>query len=517
MHKKISVSSLYGADALGGVINIITKTSKEKSLTFNLDQGFLSRSGDKTGRYAFTYDSGRQGKTSIVLSGSLVDNDASLKDDGTTYQPFGDRKTFSSRFEYCPTDKETVTLTTSYMKENTHEYAIAQTVAGTIRTNIHDDNKRSEYALSYKKLLNGGKFFVSAYHSIWDKYNDTVNRATGQYTNATYGYRTISGLEARISKTAGDNHLFTLGGEFRPEVFRGTGTQSGHGTFTKTYHGKTYTGSEVKTDYSALYLQDEWKIVPKLLMVTSARYDDSNCFDSNVSPKIGLTYTPEPGWRLKFNAGQGFRVPSPNQLYRNLNITRNGKLVHSVGNPNLKPEDSTSYDVSVERDFGKATSKLTYFSSKIKDMIDEVWVDTAKIEFQNINRASIQGIEAEVSSPLSDWLSWSANYTYLDATNDLTGARLYNRARHKISSRFSYHPEDSWTANLWVDSYLGYWFQPSANVSTNKSYTLWNINAEKQLTKNQSLLLGIDNLFNHKDDDLSLPGSFIHVNYKLKL
>lgn len=252
-------------------------------------------------------------------------------------------------------------------------------------------------------------------------------------------------------------------------------------------------------------------------MVTSARYDDSNRFNSNMSPKLGLTYTPEPGWRLKFNAGKGFRVPSANQLYLNLNVTRNGQLVNLIGNPNLKPEDSTTYDVSVERDFGKTTSKLTYFSSKITDMIDEVWVDTAKVEYQNINRARIQGVEAEASSPLSDQLSWSINYTYLDATNDLTGDRLYNRARHKISSRFSYHPENIWTANLWVDSYLGYWFQPNANISENKSYTLWNMNVEKQLAENQSLLFGINNLFNHKDDDLSLPGTFVHINYKIKM
>lgn len=55
-----SVSSLYGADALSGVVNIITKTAKEKSFTLSLDQGVLSRNSDKTGHYAFSYDSGRQ-------------------------------------------------------------------------------------------------------------------------------------------------------------------------------------------------------------------------------------------------------------------------------------------------------------------------------------------------------------------------------------------------------------------------------------------------------------------------
>ncbi|OAM92472.1 outer membrane receptor for ferrienterochelin and colicins [Pelosinus fermentans] len=511
------VTSLYGADALGGVVNIITKTASKETFTLRLNQGVLSRTGDRNGRYSFTYDSGKQEKFGMTLSGSYSDSDASLKSNGTTYSPFGERKNMNARFEYSPTDKETLTFTASRMEEDTREYAILQTAMGNVRTDVRDNNDRSQYALSYTKDLSDGELYFNAYRSVWDKYNDTVNRTSGQYINSVYGYTTISGLEARISKKVSDDHLLTLGGEYRPELFRGTGIQTGQGTFTKVFHGKVYEGSEVKTNYSAVYLQDQWTVSPKLLAVASARYDDSNKFESNVSPKIGVTYTPEPGWRVKFNAGQGFRVPSPNQLYLKLNVTRNGNLVSLLGNPSLKPEDSTSYDLSVERDVGNVKSKLTFFTSKITDMIDEAWVDSATVKYQNINRATIQGIEGEISVPLSDRLSWSGNYTYLDATNDLTNTRLYNRARHKLSSRVSYRQSETLTANLWVDSYLHYWFQPAANISTNTSYTLWNMNVEKQLTKNQTLLLGIDNIFNHKDDALSLPGAFIHVDLTMKL
>lgn len=512
------VSSLYGADALGGVVNIITKKSADKeTFTLKLNQGILARTGDRTSRYAFTYDSGKREKYGIMLSGSRASTDASLKSNGTTYTPFGDRKNLNARVEYSPTAKETVTFTASRFEEDTREYAIMQTAMGSVATDVHDTNDRTQYALSYQKDLPDGELYFNAYRSIWDKYNDTINRTDGQYLNSVYGYSTISGLEGRISKKISEDHQFTLGGEFRPELFRGTGIQTGQGTFTKVFHGKPYTGSEVKTNYSAIYLQDQWNISPKLLAVTSARYDDSDKFQSNVSPKIGLTYTPEPGWRVKFNAGQGFRVPSPNQLYLKLNVTRNGKLVNLLGNPALHPEDSTSYDLSVERETGSVKSKLTFFTSKITDMIDEAWVDSATVQYQNINRATIQGIEGEISLPLSDRLSWSGNYTYLDATNDLTDTRLYNRARHKISSRLSYRPSDTVTANLWADSYLHYRYQPAASVSANASYTLWNLNVEKQLGKNQTVLFGINNIFNHRDDTLSVPGTFAHVDMTMKL
>ena len=511
------VSSLYGADALGGVVNIITKSADSHSLSLELDQGILSRTGDQNKRYSVAYDSGQQGKYNLHFSGSYNDYSPSTKSNGTTYSPFGQRKYVNSRIDYYPTSQEAVTFSSSYMRENTREYSLLQTPAGSIPASVHDTNDRSDYSLSYRKTLSDGEIYFNTYHSIWDKYNDTVNRTSGLYMNSIYGYYTISGVEARITKQTGDNHQLTLGSEFRPELFRGTGIQTGKGTFVKTYHGKQYTGSEVKTNYSALYLQDQWNLSPKLLVITSARYDDSDKFDSNISPKIGLTYTPRTDLRIKFNASQGFRVPSPNQLYLNLNVTRNNQLVNLVGNPNLKPEESTSYDLSVERDFGTIKSKLTFFTSKITDMIDEVWVNSSKVEYQNINKATIQGIESDISVPLSKNLLWSGNYTYLDARNDLTDSRLYNRARHKISSRLTYRPENKWSATLWSDSYIHYWFQPTAATSTNKSYTLWNVNAQTKLSENHFLQIGIDNFFDHRDDSLSLPGAIVHMNLKIKL
>ncbi|WP_333594511.1 hypothetical protein, partial [Anaerospora hongkongensis] len=61
------------------------------------------------------------------------------------------------------------------------------------------------------------------------------------------------------------------------------------------------------------------------------------------------------------------------------------------------------------------------------------------------------------------------------------------------------------------------WFQPTAATSTNKSYTLWNVNAQTKLSENHFLQIGIDNFFDHRDDSLSLPGAIVHMNLKIKL
>lgn len=511
------VTSLYGADALGGVVNIITKTSKKKSLTLTTSTGLATNSRETNQKYSFNYASGQNGKTSFSLAGSFFDADPLLKSDGTSYSTFGERKNLHARFDYNPTAEEIITFTASRLDENTQEYANLQTVMGTVKTNILDDNDRSQYSLSYTKNLPDGELYFNASHSIWNKYNDTINNNTNQYMNSIYGRTTISTLEGRLTKEIAPNHILTFGGEYRPELFSGTGIQTGEGTFSKVFHNKTYAGSEVKTKYSALYLQDQWTISPKLLAITAARYDQSDKFENKLSPKLGLTYSPNSDWKIKLNAAQGFRVPSPNQLYLNLNVTRNGKLVNLLGNQALHPESSKAYDLSIEHSSNNIDTKFTFFTSKLTDMIDETWLNSNTVKYQNINSATLKGFEAEIAMPLSKKISWSGNYTYLDATNNLTQERLYNRARHKLSTRLAYNPTATLQANLWLDSYIHYWFQPNASTKQNATYNIWNLNIQKQLNKTQTLALGIDNIFNHQDEALSIPGTLIHLDLSFKL
>ena len=214
-------------------------------------------------------------------------------------------------------------------------------------------------------------------------------------------------MKAAFTKPYGDNHNVTYGAEYRPEVFRGTAVATGEGLFTSTHaSGQTKSGSTANLNYTAAYVQDEWVMSPKWLAVTSLRYDDSNKFESNLSPKVGVTYTAEPDVRIKLNIARGFRSPTPNQLYQNTTTI--------LGNPDLKSEKSKSYDLSIEKDFGKATGKLSYFYNDVTNLIDLTGSGVQK-EYQNIQKAVIQGMEAEYTRPLTEKLSWSNSYTYLDA------------------------------------------------------------------------------------------------------
>ncbi len=518
-------NSLYGTDALGGVVNIITKSPVDQAFTLRFDHGAYGGNEGARDNYHFAYDSGRIGKYGITISGAQLKNDASFKDDGTTYAPFGKINNFNTKMDYHISENEIFTFTAAYMDEDTREQVFKETPAGKIKTEVHDDNERTEYALSYSKQQDDASVFLRAYVSDYYKNVDVHNLANNKFMNFGKSHRTVPGFEARLSKNYGADHLLTFGGEYRPEKFRGTGVRTGKGIYTETYKDpisgeiKTLPGSKVDIDYSALYVQDEWQASPKLLAVTSLRYDDSNKFGSNVSPKLGLTYQAADDLRVKLNVSKGFRSPTPNQLYINSQVVRNGNGMTLIGNPNLVSEDSNSYELSLEQDWGRTTGKITYFTNKVSNMIEEdMLADNKTIQYKNIDKAVIQGVEAEIVHPLSAKMSWTASYTYLDAVNDTDHSRLFNRARHKIASRLSYvEPSVGLRANLWAETYSNYLYEASAGVGRNKSYTLWNLNLEKAISSNRAIIVGVDNLLNKQDDDLSIQGAYIHTSYKVKM
>lgn len=354
------VNSLYGTDAMGGVINIITKRASEPTFRINLMHGAFAGNKGAKDNYSFTYDSGVHGKAGLTISGSQLENDASFKGDGTTYAPYGVRKNISARVDYTLSETEELTITASYMNEDTREFAYKQTPKGAVKANIHDDNERYDYSLSYTKEQSDSSVFLRAYLSEYYKKVDVHNTANAQLMNYGDSHRTLPGFEARLTRNIGSDHILTYGGEYRPEKFRGTGVRTGKGIFYVDYGGKSFEGSAIDLNYSALYIQDQWQVSPKLLAVTSLRYDDSNRFESNVSPKLGLTYEADHTSRVKLNIAKGFRSPTPNQLYISSQVNRKGKIVTLVGNPSLQSEKSDSYELSLEKDWGKATGKLTY-------------------------------------------------------------------------------------------------------------------------------------------------------------
>lgn len=510
-------SALYGTEALGGVVNIITRNSKEQSVALSFSQGFYGHDSADAQNFDFSYQSGQTGRFRYSFYASQRENDAVYKSNGYTFEPYGRHRNFGTSIEYDLSKTEVLTLDLSYEEEKTNEISL-RAPNGILRRTL-DNNRRSEGSLSYSRKTDNSELFFRYYQGVLDKSVDQLNNTTGMLMNpgspanpnaATWvrAERTMRSLEGRLIRNLSDKHTLTMGAEYRPEKFRGTGVNTGEGHFSTTHNGVTKQGSTAWLDYLGIYVQDEWQVSPKFKAITSLRFDDNNKFGSDFSPKLGLIYQFNDTSRLKVNAAKAFRSPTPNQLY--------GNVATQLGNENLKSEKSKSYDISYEKDFSRSGYKLTYFYNNVDNLIDLRTITPGTRQYYNIAKATIQGVEAEYTTRFGEKWSWINSYTYLDATDDTNHTRLRNRARNIISSRVMYNDKKHFTASLWADLYHDYLPADDAMSLRDRSYLLWNLSASYKLNKNTKLIMGLYNIFDKQDDDTGEIGRYFHTTIQFK-
>ena len=294
------------------------------------------------------------------------------------------------------------------------------------------------------------------------------------------------------------------------------------------------------------YIQDTWQLSPKTILSPILRLDHSDRFGSHATFNLGMTHTLAPHRRLKANVGTGYAEPGLGELFYNWEMYggtgRNHLGWYWIGNPDLKPEKSFNIDLSLEGENEKTYAKIGVFHNEISDYMTHYFTGqlidfkfqskTAKdyepvadriYSFKNLGKAKLTGIEAEVQHKFDRHWSAKLGYTYLRAINasdDELPSRLLDRPTHKFDIGVNYKDEaHGWRAAFWGSYYSN--MLDSNSVKTDnlfeqdshgnylkkrgeyheKSFGIWNLLIEKDLTKDFTVYAGIDNIFNHQDDD----------------
>lgn len=520
------VSSLYGSDALGGVINIITRKPDKEQFTFSLSpQRYTDKTSIGIDNYSMRYDTGKGNKWSWIVSADRTENDAYENDDKTTKNQFGRRENLNMEGTYDLAKDRYLDVAINLLREDLNGRSTETT--GALRNDKYE-NTRDQYSLGLRGKTKNGDYQIRTYYGEHDKTNKGFIISNGNLADFDVSNRKTWTLEGSVSTQLSDRHLLTTGGEYRTEKYRGTRIGSGDKVFDITYGNLTKQGSEADIDYSALYVQDEWLVSDRLLVIPSLRYDDSNRFSGNTSPKLGMTYKMNDNYRLKFSAGKGFKAPTLDDMYMEMTKIMGGMVVHVTGNPDLKPEKSTSYELGIEGEKGSTFGKLTYFVNDVTDLISTESKMTvipvpggAPIRrfdstYLNEDKADIDGIEFEVGRHLSDKFTLKMNYTYLDATGT-TGQRLEGRAKHQGTVQLHYDNvrENGISAVLWNEWKKDYLYSSSSNIS--KTYALWNVSVNKKWNENFSSYIGVNNIFNKKDNELNFLGAAVQAGMTFKL
>ncbi len=166
---------------------------------------------------------------------------------------------------------------------------------------------------------------------------------------------------------------------------------------------------------TSAFVQDLWRITNRIRLLAGARWDDADRWGSQLSPRLGVGWAFAPGWDAHASWGEAFRQPSVGELY----------FPYS-GNPNLNPETSISWEAGIARSFGpRLRIELNAFRTHLGNLID---FDYATYTFMNVKTAKITGAELGAAWTLAPNLTVRAQTTWLDTRND-AGHALLRRPR----------------------------------------------------------------------------------------
>lgn len=515
-----SASAQYGSDALGGVINIITKKSKEPSVMVGLSTG-----SEAINNY-YHIDFGKQGNFSSTFDMRFSDVRKNMQsgDEGSNYYgPIQDFN-FSGTWD-LGNDKE-IDLTLGYYNEHTKaDYADKYTSGMQTSKDKKEwyDYRRYDYSLGYSGKTDNSDYMIRTFYSRLDKENNLYNYRSNfpgsmenilgsmypkyDWDKSTY---TLWGIEGKNTIQLNDNHLLTFGGEYRQNKVEGTRlgdggdnvhqvSQSGNGYNSP----KSYSDKDI-TNYAG-YIQDEWQVNDKLLVIPSIRYDHDSSFGGEVTPKIGATYFISDNSRIKANWGKGFKAPTISELYMAMHRAMGGQTVNVYGNPDLKPEKSTSWDISFEAEKDNNFGKLTYFNNDVKNLITTKQTGNSYFEqgYVNVDEAEIDGVEMEIGRNLDDKWTIKVTSNWLDATDKVSGDRLDNRSKNMTTLQLLYDDHDDWgySAILWQQ-----WANKYHYDDNDYNFTTTNFVLNKKFGEGNRVYAGIDNIFDKKINDIGLDG-----------
>jgi vitamin B12 transporter len=243
-------------------------------------------------------------------------------------------------------------------------------------------------------------------------------------------------------------------------------------------------------------LQSE--IVHDLFAAASVRYDENERFGGKATWRIAPSYLVQKiGTRLKASYGTGFKAPSLTQLFVSF------PAFNFFANPNLQPEESEGYDFGFEQPLADDRVRFgaTYFHNEIKNLINPNATFTS---LENVGRATTNGAEVFASLSITDRFKLRANYTYTDATDDTTGLELLRRPKHRASLNATWRPIDRLslsTTMIYVGSQVDgdrSFFIPRLKADP---YFLVNVAAEYDAGKGVTLFARADNLFDRRYED----------------
>ena len=516
-------SSLYGSDAMGGVINIITKKHSDKA-TASIRTEYIKGASSNIVNNSTS-------NTSMFVNVPLIEKtlsfqlDAGLMDQkekdnaGYTTQLLGadpdfERKNVGTKLIFTPDEHNTISAGYSYnLQESTNNPGKSMSegtlnAMGVFTPRTVSNTKFERTNINVDHQLKYDKFALNSY----------VSRDKDKSISQNNEFETITG------NTQGtyffDNNSLSIGLNYKEEKISTAGTHNAGGL-----------SKESERYQWALFAEDTWQATDDLALTISGRYDENEVFGNNFSPKAYAVYSLTDNLNLKGGVTSGYKAPSLRQSDPSYAEASMGGAM--IGNADLKPEKSVNYEAGIaydNPDIGLAASLMLFqtdFKNKIqRDQNNKLPGSTLPGDFTwngntfpnggtagyttyyNVDEAESKGIEITTEYDILENLKYRQSYTFND-TEITKGPRK--------GEAFTDSPKHMFNAGLdWdVTSKLFLWTQVNYNGETGgspagqqgslglkkKPYTLVDLGGVYNFDKKLQFSAGVYNIANKQNED----------------
>jgi outer membrane receptor for ferrienterochelin and colicins len=506
---KGTASSLYGSDAIGGVINMITQEPQSPW------EGGLLLSGGSLGMLDSRVDLGaRRDRFSFYLNGGTnrMDSYSLLPNAPTTVGPDTRRHDvlFKTRAQLLSNFSLGFTANAYRNRDVGRNASETGLVAGTAVDSTQSYALVADWTIDPSTVLQ-----ARAYTARYDENSvSTPIGRPGPPAPANLNEQ-LNRLDATLSRQV-KNHLLQGGAEWAQTLYRGANRLAGDNV------GQQVTARD-------FWIQDKWQILPRLTLTVGGRMTNHSLFGGAAVPRAGLVYRLTDSVLLRASFGMGFRAPDLGQLY--FRFANPATFYQVIGNPNLNPEHSQSWQTGIALRRARYRLGVTLFRNNVRDLIDTRLIGTPRtaadlnqllvsygippffdplvnrqtFTYLNQSRIFTQGTELDGEYAFSRSFRVSGAYTFLHAKDTVTSLALPQRHRHTGIVRADYTvPKLGLHTNV-RGAFYSHWLLNAATGTRGLPFQIWDAYVSKPWPRRVETFLAVDNLNNSRDAKLQLP------------
>lgn len=407
-------SALYGSNAIGGVINVITKeTMPKRAFRFRTYFGMYDKpyypEWNWSQRSRFYYGGFASLNFSTNNTSSLIHIQRSI-DEGYKQNQNYHRWNLFTKLKYNFSPFSNLNFIFNYLRQKNETFFYWKNLRNALRPRDEDvgamvNSERFVTFAQYKRILSARLFYIARLGFFRNKWNDNAtpqNRSTAGFINS----------EAQVNYQPDDKNYLIAGIDLT------------YNDVKSSLFGKRNSHS------IAIYFQDEIKFSENLSISVGVRNDlyklDSLKYTGQINPKFSAIYKINRSLNIRTSVGTGFRAPAISEAFTS--TTAAGVTVKP--NPSLKPERAISFEVGSRLTLPYIAIDLSTFWNHYWNLIEPVFDIDGKIIFKNVTEARIQGAEVGVNFSAVNFINFSLGYTYLFPWDLSEDAILKYRPKH---------------------------------------------------------------------------------------